>query len=200
VWLRTSDNPAAISQVRVALGNPPLALDGLVDRRAISNRNAVDPLSRSLLSILSVGVVAALLLAFLANLLLPLFRMSERKTQFAILRSLGATPDQIARLLAWEMVVILASALLLGCLFGLLLILTSVAPLVFTGVLPGNLVDLSSLALYTLQQIIPVTIVLPPSLFAALAILLALCLLAIGLTTWLAQRPLLAPALFVDDD
>lgn len=200
VWLRTSDNLTAVSQVRAALGNPALALTDLVDRYAISSDNAVDPLARSLLSILSIGVVAALLLALLANLLLPLLNVYARQTHFAVLRALGATPGQITRLLAWEMALVLATALLLGLLFGSLLIWTSVAPLVFTGALPGNLVDLSSAALYTLQQIVPVTIVIPPSLFLALSGLLALCLLAIGLMTRLAQRALLAQALLVDDD
>jgi hypothetical protein len=200
IWLRTSDNPAAINQVRAALGDPALALVGLVDRRAISSNNAVDPLTRTLLGILSVGVVTALLLAFLANLLLPLLSVRARQTHFAVLRALGAAPGQITRLLAWEMVVSLATALLLGLIFGLLLIFTSVAPLVFTDILPGNLLNVSGTALYTLQQIIPVTIVWPPSLFVAVATLLALCLLAIGLLTRLAQRPLLAQALLVDDD
>lgn len=200
VWLRTSNSLAAVDQVRAALGNPALTLNDLVDRQAISNNNAIDPLARSLLSILSVGVVAALLLALLANLLLPLLNMRARQTNFAVLRALGATSGQITRLLAWEMAIILVTALLLGLLFGTLLILTSVAPLVFTGALPGNLVDISSAALYTLQQIVPVTIVVPPSLLFALLALLALCLLSIGLLTRLAQRPLLAEALLIDDD
>ena len=120
-----------------------------------ASNNAVDPLARSLLSILSVGVVAALLLALLANLLLPLLSIRARQTSFAVLRALGAAPGQITRLLAWEMALIQGTALLLGLLFGFLLISTSVAPLVFTSALPANLVDLSSAALYALQQIHP---------------------------------------------
>ena len=165
-----------------------------------ASNNAVDPLARSLLSILSVGVVAALLLALLANLLLPLLSVRARQTSFAVLRALGAAPGQITRLLAWEMALIQGTALLLGLLFGFLLTSTSVAPLVFTGALPANLVDLSSAALYALQQIIPVSIVVPSSLLVALAVLLVLCLLAIGLMTRLARHPLLAQALLVDDD
>jgi len=200
IWLRSSNNPVAVSQVRAALDDPSLALVGLVDRRAMTSDNTVDPLTRSLLSILSVGLVAALLLAFLANVLLPLLSVRARQTHFAVLRALGADAGQITRLLTWEMVVVLATALLLGLLFGLLLTFTSVAPLVFSGALPNNLVDLSNTALYTLQQIVPVTIVVPPSLFLALLVLLLLCLLAIGLLTRLAQRPLVAQALLVDDD
>ena len=71
IWLRISNSPGVVSQVRAALGDPALALSDLVDRRAISDNNAVDPLARSLLSILSVGVVAALLLSLLANFCCP---------------------------------------------------------------------------------------------------------------------------------
>ncbi|HEX7733818.1 MAG TPA: FtsX-like permease family protein [Ktedonobacteraceae bacterium] len=200
IWLRISDTSIAVNQVRAALANPELALNDLVDRRAISSSNAINPLARSLLSILSVGVVAALLLALLANFLLPLLRARERQTNFAVLRALGTPSVQITRLLAWEMVIILVTALLLGLLFGWLLIATSVAPLVFTGELPGNLVDVSSTALYTLQQLIPVTIVVPSSVFGALLVMTALCLLAVGITTRLVQRPFLAQALLIDDD
>ncbi|HEY0755767.1 MAG TPA: FtsX-like permease family protein [Ktedonobacteraceae bacterium] len=200
IWLRISASPGALNQVRAALAEPGLSLNNLVDRRAISISSTVDPLARSLLSILSVGVVAALLLALLANFLLPLFSVQVRQTNFAVLRALGASSSQITSLLAWEMAIILATALLLGFLFGALLIVTSVAPLVFTGVLPGTLADVSNAALYTLQQVIPVTIVVPSSVFLVLAVLVMLCLLAISLISRLGQHPLLAQALLVDDD
>jgi ABC-type lipoprotein release transport system permease subunit len=200
IWLRTSDSPALVNQVRAALGDPNLALVGLVDRRALSRANALDPLAGSLLIILSMGVITALLLALLANLLLPLLSIQARQTRFAVLRALGATPGEITRLLAWELAICLGLALMLGILFGLLLVFTLVAPLVFTGVLPGNIVDLSNVALYTLQQIIPVTIVFPSSLSLALVALLLLCGLAVGLMTRLAQRTVIAQALLVDDD
>lgn len=200
VWLRTSDNPIVVNHVRLALNNPALALTSLVDRYELGNDNAVDPLVNNLLSILSIGVVAALLLAFLANLLLPLISVRLRQTHFAVLRALGTPPGQITRILAWELAIILSTALLLGLFFGLLLAFTSVPPLIFTGVIPANLADISSTAIYTLQHILPVTIVMPSSLLVALVTLLALCLLALGLMTHLAQRPLIAQSLLLDND
>jgi ABC-type lipoprotein release transport system permease subunit len=200
IWLRVNDTPTAVSQVRAALDDPALALEDLVDRRAISGDNAVDPLARSLLGILGTGVLVALLLALLANFLLPLLGVRMRQTNFAVLRALGANSGQITGQLVWEMALMLATALLLGLLFGALLVVTSVSSLVFTSALPGSLVDLSNTALYTLQQVIPVTIVVPPSLLIALSLLLALCLLAVISMSRLARRPLLAEALLVDDD
>lgn len=146
------------------------------------------------------GVIAALLLAFLANLLLPLLSARARQTSFAVLRSLGAAPAQITRILAWEMACVLVAALALGLVFGLLLAFTSVPPLVFSSVLPGTLASVSSTALYTLQQIVPVRIILPPSLPVALGLLLALSTLSLLLLTRLAQLPHLNQALLIDDD
>lgn len=200
VWLRTSDNPAAVSHVRAALADPDMLLSNLVDRRALGSDHAVDPLSRSLLNMLDGGVIAALLLAFLANLLLPLLSARARQTSFAVLRSLGAAPAQITRILAWEMACVLVAALALGLVFGLLLAFTSVPPLVFSSVLPGTLASVSSTALYTLQQIVPVRIILPPSLPVALGLLLALSTLSLLLLTRLAQLPHLNQALLIDDD
>lgn len=200
VWLRSGDDPAAVAHVRAALQKPTLALAQLLDRRLLSGGNARDPLANSLISTLGIGVAATLLLAFLANLLLPLLSVRRRQTSFAVLRALGSDASQVAGILTWELAVILATALVLGLLFGALLAFTSVPPLVFTGALPTALVSISSNAIYTLQQIIPVTIVMPFSLVIALLCLLALCLIALGLMTRLAQRPLMAQALRLDED
>lgn len=199
-WLNTSDNPTVVNQVRKTLSDPAFALSKLIDRRAFLDNSKVDPLANNLLCLLSVGVSAALLLAFLANLLLPLLSVRARQTNFAVLRALGMPPRQIARMLTWELVIVLATSLLLGLCFGTLLALALVPPLVFTGVLPTNLIAISGDSIYTLQYIVPVTIVLPPSLLLALVILLALSLIALALMTRLAQRPLMALALRLDED
>ncbi|HET8841966.1 MAG TPA: ABC transporter permease, partial [Ktedonobacteraceae bacterium] len=200
IWLKTSDNPLAISHVRAALSDPNVALDNLVDRFALNKTNTTDPLADHLLIILSIGVTASLLLAFLANLLLPLLNVRARQTYFAVLRALGTPPRQIRQILTWELAIVLITSLFLGLIFGALLAFSSVPPLIFTSVLPANLVDISSTAVFTSQAIIPVTIVLPSSLFLAMGILLALCLLTLGLMTRLAQRPLMSEMLLLDDD
>jgi len=200
IWLRTSDNSTAVSSVRAALSDSAVALVNLTDRRSLIDAAMSDPLAQDLLSILSIGVAAALLLALLANLLLPLLRVLERQTTFAMLRALGTTPEQVTWILLWEMAMVLLTALLLGLLFGALLAFTIVPPLIFTGVLPTNLVSISTLSLYAVQQLIPITVVVPPSLLIALAILLVLCVLALGLMARLAQAPLLSQALRLNED
>lgn len=200
VWLSSSDDPGAVSHIRAALNTPAFALAQLMDRRALNGGNASDPLANSLLSTMSIGIVATLLLAFLANLLLPLLSVRMRQTNFAVLRALGTVPGQVMGILTWELALVLATSLVLGLLFGALLVFTSVPPLVFTGALPASLVGISNSTIYTLQQIIPVTIVMPLSLLLALLALLLLCVLALGLMTRLAQRPLMAQALRLNED
>jgi ABC-type antimicrobial peptide transport system permease subunit len=200
VWLSSGDNPAAISHVRATLNTGTLALSNLMDRRTLGGDNASNPLANGLLSILSIGVAAALLLAFLANLLLPLLSVRMRQTSFAVLRALGTAPGQVTGMLTWELAIVLATSLVLGLLFGTVLAFTSVPPLVFTGALPSSLLNISSSTIYTLQQIIPVTIVIPLSLLVALGTLLMLCLLALGLMTRLAQRPVMAQSLRLSSD
>ncbi len=117
-----------------------------------------------------------------------------------MLRALGTRSAQVTRILTWEQGITLVTALLLGLLFGVLLALAAVPPLIFTGAPPTGMVDLPNVAVYTLQKIIPVTIIFPPSLALALLGLLALGLLALGLMTRIAQRPLLAQVLRLNED
>jgi ABC-type antimicrobial peptide transport system permease subunit len=200
VWLRSNSDVASLERVRASLNEPDFTLVSLMDRHALSSESASDPLANDLLSTISVGVAVALLLAFLANLLLPLLSLRMRLTHFAVLRALGTAPDQVTEMLIWELAVVLATALALGLLFGALLAFTSVPPLVFSGALPASLLSSPGSAIYSLQRTIPVTVVLPSSLLLALAALLLLCLSALVLLTWLARRPLMAQALRLNED
>lgn len=202
VWLRTSSSAAELKGIRTTLNdaNSPLYLATLLDRRELGGASATDPLANGLISILSIGVATALLLALLANLILPLVSLRMRQTNFAVLRALGTDPEQVRHILIWELATVLAASLLLGLVFGALLAMTAVPSLVFSGALPASLVSISSNAIYTLQQVVPVRVILPPSLLPALLVLLALCALTLGLLTRLAQRPLLAQALRLNED
>ncbi|HEY0755768.1 MAG TPA: FtsX-like permease family protein [Ktedonobacteraceae bacterium] len=200
VWLRSSDAAVAINHVRAALNTTAFALVQMIDRRALSAATNSDPLANGLLSTISIGVAATLLLAFVANLLLPLLSVRMRQTNFAVLRALGTAPAQVTGILTWELAIVLVTSLLLGLLFGTMLAFTSVPPLVFSGSLPANLVNASSSTIYTLQRIIPVTIVVPLSLVTALLVLLLLCVFALSLMSRLAQRPLMAQVLRLDED
>jgi ABC-type antimicrobial peptide transport system permease subunit len=200
IWLRSSDDPGALQHIRAALNTPAFVLENLMDRRQLSGGNAADPLANSLITIMSIGVAATLLLAFLANLLLPLLSVRMRQTHFAVLRALGTGPGQVTEILTVELAVVLATSLVLGLLFGAVLAFTSVPPLVFTGALPASLISISSSTIYTLQKVIPVTIVIPLSLLVALSALVLLCVFALALITRLAQRPLMAQVLRLDED
>jgi ABC-type antimicrobial peptide transport system permease subunit len=200
LWLRSSSDPALLDQTRQALNTSDLALSNLVDRRALSSDNAEDPLVNDLLSILSTGVIVAFLLAFLATICLPLLNTRTRQTSFAVLRALGGKPGEVTLTLVWELAIVLCTSLLLGLFFGLLLAFTSVAPLVFTGVLPTNLVTLSGTAIYLLQQLLPVRIILPPSLLLAILVQALLSAVAVSLMSRVARHPLIAQALLIDED
>jgi ABC-type antimicrobial peptide transport system permease subunit len=200
IWLRSGDDPTALQHIRAALNTPAFALDNLMDRHQLSGGNAADPLANGLITTMSIGVAATLLLAFLANLLLPLLSVRMRQTHFAVLRALGTDSGQVTGILTLELAIVLATSLVLGLLFGAVLAFTSVPPLVFTGALPASLISISSSTIYTLQKIIPVTVVIPLSLLVALVTLVLLCVLALGLMTRLAQRPLMAQALRLNED
>jgi len=200
LWLRSTDNAADIAHIRQMLTEPGFALTDLLDQQQLAAINAADPLSLDLITIMSMGVAATLLLALLANILLPLLSVRTRLTSFAVLRALGSEPAEVTRILTWEQSIILASSILLGLLFGTLLALTAVQPLVFTGVTASSEISASGNLVYSLQTIIPVAIVVPASLGIALGVLLAICLLALGIMTRLAQRPLMAQVLRMNED
>ena len=200
VWLRSGDSPSDVAQVRLALTSGTFGLLHLVDRRVLLEENVTDPLARNLITILSIGVATALLLALLANVLLPILSVRVRFTNFAVLRALGTEPAQVTRLLTWEQGIVLVSALLLGLAFGMLLAMTAVPPLIFTGTSPIGALYASRTAIFTLQRIIPVSVILPPTVGLALAVLIVLCLLTLRVMTSLVHRPLVGQALRLNED
>lgn len=200
VWIRTGDSPLIVAHVRQELATLPLELGSLADRRHMASLNTANPLSLNVLGILSLGVLAALLLALLANLLLPILNLHTRLTSFAVLRALGMPPGQIARLLIWEQGIVLGTALLLGLVFGLLLAFVAVPSLIFTGLPVTNADLVNASAVYLLQNLIPVQVVIPASLLLALLLLAFLCALALLLMLSLALKPLLGQILRVGED
>lgn len=162
--------------------------------------NATNPLVLNLLATLNMGVSAALLLALLANLLLPALNMRARLTSFAFLRALGAAPSQVLRLLIWEQGLVLAAALLLGTLLGFPLALIAVPALVVNSIPAGSALAGGANAVYLLQELIPARIVLPPTLLLALATLLVLCILALLLVSRMALRLTLSQQMRLNED
>lgn len=199
VWLRTSDDPAALTKIRAALISGPLALSPLLDRRASLHALEQDPLYLALLDVLILGTATTLLLALVGNLLASWLSARTRLLHFAVLRALGTTPGQLASILMWEQGIVYATAIVLGAAFGSVLAGTMVPALVFTGA--SNDANAQSVgSFYSLQQLLPTQIVVPSPLAVVFAALVVICAVAIGLMAWGVSRPSLGQTLRLNAD
>ncbi len=201
VWLRTSDDAALVANVRNALTRNTPQVSPLLDRRAIITALSSDPLTLDLIGELALGASTALLLALLGNLLASWLNARNRVTNFAVLRALGTSPRQVANVLTWEQGIIYITALVLGVLFGALLALTVIPSLVFTSVpASGATSGASNGEFYALQHILPVQIVVPPSLIIALVVLVVICIVTLGMMVRVVTQPALSQALRLNED
>lgn len=200
IWLRTRDDAASLARIREALSDAgPLQLSGLQDRRLMLAVFLADPLYLTLKGVLALGALATLVLALAGALLASWVHARRRLTTFAVLRALGMEPREIARVFAWEQGITYAGALLLGLLFGALLVATMVPALAFVGS-PSYGAALSSGAFYVLQHVLPTQIVLPLSLGLVLGVLAALGGSALWMMAWMVSRPALAQTLRLNED
>lgn len=199
LWLRTSDAPTALAHVRAALSSGPLRLTAFRDRRALIAQMQQDPLDRTLTGVLWLGTLTTLLLALVGALLSSWVSARRRLTNFALLRALGSTPRQIASALTWEQGIVYAVALLLGGLFGALLVWIAVPGLVFANPdTPDH--PISSGAFYVIQQVLPPQITLPATLGIALAVLVAICAAALMLMARAVSTPSISQTLRLNED
>jgi ABC-type lipoprotein release transport system permease subunit len=182
IWLDTRADAQSLAAVRAALTSSQLGLNNLYDRRMIISELQSEPLSFNLLIILSVGSITAFVLAFLGNIIASWLSVYTRRDSFVVLRALGATSRQIITILLWEQALIYLGALLLGVAFGILLSITTIPTLVFTG-LPkqGPMSEINVNAFYLLQHAIPTQIVFPISLDFSFFALVLICALALGI-------------------
>lgn len=199
VWLRTSDDPAALAKIRATLTSGPLALNPLLDRRASLHALEQDPLYLALLDVLILGTATTLLLALLGDLLASWLSARTRLLHFAVLRALGTTPGQLASVLTWEQGIVYATAIVLGAAFGAVLAGTMVPALVFTGA-PNDASAQSLGSFYNLQQLLPTQIVVPSLLLVVFAVMVVICALAIGLMARIVSRPSLGQTLRLNAD
>jgi ABC-type antimicrobial peptide transport system permease subunit len=198
-WLRSSDDPALLGKLRRALSSGPLRLAPLNDRRALIASTQQDPLVLTILGVLDVGAAATLLLALVGSLLASWLSVRKRVLSFVILRAMGTTPRQLASMLLCEQAIIYLSALVLGVLFSLFLIATSVPALVLTSASQQG-VALPAGEFYVLQHVLPVQVVLPPVWAFVLLALLVLAGLALWMMVRVASRPALSQALRLSED
>ncbi len=201
VWLSSGNTSSAIASVRAALASPALHLTNLYDRRALIDTMLTDPLYLSLVIILTIGAITALLLTLVGNLLASWLNVRIRLTNFAVLRALGASPVQVTGVLIWEQVVIYATALLLGIVFGAIISFTAISTLAFTSIpATGVLSSISSDEFYALQYVLQAQIVLPLSLVLAFVALVVVCILALGTMAAVVLRPSMSQTLRLNED
>ncbi len=199
-WLRTGDDAASLGSVRKALSTGCcVVLNQLNDRRALTASLQNDPLYLDLLGVLGIGATTAMLLALVGNLIASWLSARRRLTNFAVLRALGATPRQIASILTWEQGIIYTTALALGLLFGALFSFLALPVMVFTSV-PSSSSDISSGTFYVVQNVPPITIVIPGTLFIILSALIVICVIALGVMVRVVSKPSISQTLRLNED
>lgn len=200
VWLQTTDNPTALAHLRKTLHTSDVGLDNLNDRRALLATMQSDPLYLNLVILLTLGTIAVLLVTLIGNLLASWQSIRARVTQFVVLRALGTTPRQIVGIAIEEQALVYLLGLCIGTGFGLLLALTIVPTLVFSNAPATSILNnLSSDEFYRIQQTFPVQVVYPLSLAGAFAVLMGICLLAVGIMSFIALGPAMSPVLRVSE-
>jgi len=201
VWLRCSDDAATTASVRNALAKSDPLINPLLDRHALIASLSSDPLTLDLIGELALGASTALLLALLGNLLASWLLARNRVISFALLRALGTSPRQVTHVLIWEQGITYGVALVLGIFFGVLLSLTVIPALVFTSVPASGVTSgASNGEFYALQHILPVHLVTPPSLVIALAVLIVICVVMLGMMVRVVTQPELSQALRLNED
>ena len=78
------------------------------------------PQRQGLFGLLSVGFITSALLTVLGFFLYALFSLQQRTVEIGILRAVGLSRSKMIRLVAWELVLLIASGLLLGTVLGVL--------------------------------------------------------------------------------
>ncbi len=196
VWLHTRDDAVSLASVRTTLTSTNLYLERLSDRRALLSSLNNDPLYVVISGVLGLGTITALLLALVGDLLASWLSARTRLTNFAVLRALGTTPQQVVGVLTWEQGVVYVTGLLLGIIFGITFALTVIPSLTFTDLNT----TVSSSAFYYLQSSISTQVVLPPSLPIALLVLVLIFVLALALMVRVVASPALSQTLRLNAD
>ena len=120
IWLKTSNDPAAIASVRRVLSSGQWEVNALSDQRAIVASLAYDPLESMVQGGALAGTIVALMLGLIGSLLGSWTSARKRVVSFAMMRALGNTSGQIVGIVLWEQGIIYALALVGGIGGGLL--------------------------------------------------------------------------------
>jgi hypothetical protein len=197
VWLRTTNDEAALKGIRKAITSS-LRLNNLLDRRFLLSSLQSDPLMLTIQSILTIGLIIALILGVLGNILAFGISTTPRRTNRGLLHALETDPGRIASLLIWEQAGAYLMAILPGILIGLLLSFTLV-PLLLNHI-PLRGAASPGATWYTSQQLLSARVIIPLPLEIALIILMVLGSLALPLLARILSRPALYHTLDVTDN
>jgi hypothetical protein len=197
VWLRTSDDEASLKRIRQVITSS-LRLDNLLDRRFLLASLQSDPLMLAIQSILTFGLVVALILALLGNILAFWIGTATRQVNRSLLHALETDPGRIASVLIWEQAAAYLMALLPSILVGFLLSFT-LAPLLLNHI-PLRGAASPGATWYTSQQVLSAQVVIPLPMGIVLIILIMLGCLALSVLARVLSRPTLTHTLHVTDN
>jgi hypothetical protein len=199
MWLRTTDDPAQLANIRRQVSAGYYQLTPLVDRRAILAELAHEPVLDTLNGLTLVALIAPLVLALTAGYMSAWNLVRRRSADYAVLRALGTAPRQLTGVLLWEQGLIYALALVLGTLLGYLLAVMLVPTLVFTPVRADNTLAAGT-NIYLLQNTPPPQTALSPLLFVEMGLFALGAALLLGYMVFLVARPSLGQALRLNED
>jgi hypothetical protein len=118
-WWLDVDGPA--TPVAARLAAPPYSSDVVVDRAARARALSTDPVALGISGALYIGFAAAAIFAVIGFAVSSAISAAERKTEFAVLRSVGLSRGQLSGALALEGGLTACLALAAGTALGVLL-------------------------------------------------------------------------------
>lgn len=194
LWLRTSgtatDQATLLKALHGDIGSP-LNIQNITTRSALLAAAQADPTGEGIRGLLLIGAGTALLLAIVGSLVQALLATRQRRTQFAILRTLGMSSGELRQLLVSEQVVIDMFGLVGGTLLGLVMTTATLPYLQFS----EATVDPTHVG------IPPYALVFAPRPLAAFYVALAAALvLSLGLAARYASHLGLGKALRIGED
>jgi ABC-type antimicrobial peptide transport system permease subunit len=113
--------PGSDSAVTAALNGGPFSLSSLLSRAQLERSKLADPVGLGVIGALTLGSIAALVLAVIGFLVTIAFMTRERLGELALLRALGESTGTVRAMLAAEAAFLLAYGLIVGAGLGLLL-------------------------------------------------------------------------------
>jgi hypothetical protein len=117
-WIAVDDDPSAVASL---LAEDPYSVEGIVNRDERARQLSDDPVALGVIGALTIGSVAALIVAVIGFVVSAVVSTRERLGEFALLRAMGLSPAQLSAWLTFEHAFLLAAGILAGTGLGLLL-------------------------------------------------------------------------------